>query len=370
MDTKTTTQSSAPDKGLSSAGGQEPEKYIRTFAGDMEILQKGGVPDLAPLEPAHPAPSERLVAGSPLPPTPAPTAAPIQKPVPAKATPPLVSPLETYSGDFSERVKETRASTATVLAAEQDAGREAPLQKKKFPWGNALYIGAGAVLLIAGGIGAYSAYRSYVTITVPVTPEAGAMAPIFVDEREPLSGTGAELLAAIEESVARPLAPSAVRLLYVASTSAESVFSALPLSAPDVLVRNINADGSMAGVANAGGSASPFFILSVSSYSGTFGGLLAWEARMPRDLGALFPAYPAAASASAATSSPHATTTMAPQAVFRDEVVDNHDVRVYRDTAGRSIVLYGYWNQKTLVIARDPAVFSEILNRLATSRTR
>jgi peptidoglycan hydrolase-like protein with peptidoglycan-binding domain len=53
---------------------------------------------------------------------------------------------------------------------------------------------------------------------------------------------------------------------------------------------------------------------------------------------------------------------------FRDEVVANHDVRIYRDGEGRSVLLYGYWNQTTLVIARNPPSFTEILQRLATSR--
>ena len=57
-------------------------------------------------------------------------------------------------------------------------------------------------------------------------------------------------------------------------------------------------------------------------------------------------------------------------ATFHDEVVSNHDVRIYRDAAGKSILLYGYWNQFTLVIARDPAAFTEILGRLATSRSQ
>jgi hypothetical protein len=54
---------------------------------------------------------------------------------------------------------------------------------------------------------------------------------------------------------------------------------------------------------------------------------------------------------------------------FRDEVVSNHDVRVYRDASNKSLIIYGYWDQKTLIIARDPAGFAEILARLATAHT-
>ncbi|MEK7114339.1 MAG: hypothetical protein AAB850_02195 [Patescibacteria group bacterium] len=290
---------------------EEPKKYIRTFAGDIEILHEGGKPDLAP--------------------------------------------LKTYAGDFSDRIKEENASFATVLAAEQDSG---PLvvekEKPKFSRSGILYTIAGSMLLIASITGAYIAYTRYRAAVAPVEPAPSALAPIFVDDREQISGTGQALSQAIEQSTARLLASGSVRLLYLASTTPErSVFAALHTSAPDVVLRNIRTESSMAGVVHVGGTQSPFFILSVASYSDTFAGMLSWERSMPRDLAVLFPL--------------NASTTVA---AFRDEVVSNHDVRVYRDDTGKSILLYGYWNQATLVIARDPAAFAEIVQRLSTSRTQ
>jgi len=375
MDENQIIPSASPDK-------NNPEKYIRTFAGDIETIQAGGVPDLAPLqEEVHPVPAERLVAASPLPPTPIPTPAPIKNPASESAStytppPPLETPLKTYADDFSERMKETNASTATVLAAEQDRAPETPPQEAETSSrANLFYIIGGVILLIAGGVGAYITYTAFLTATAPITPSLSIAAPIFVDEREQISGAGATLLKAIEASVAQSLAPNTVRLLFVSTTTTTgSIFSALPLSVPDILLRNVNTDGSMAGVIHMGSSNSPFFILSVSSYSNTFSGMLSWEKTMPRNFATLFPAYPSAIVPTVSTSSPQvtvATTTVSnKQSGFRDEVVGNHDVRIYRDEAGRSIMLYGYWNQTTLVIARDPATFGEILGRLANSRSK
>jgi hypothetical protein len=397
-----------------SSEDKQPEKYGRTLARDIEILKEGGIPDLAPLaqsapkeRPATPPPvegppspphahtltpplvtpiephyssKERLVAASPItpiPPTPVPpTESPPSLPRARTPVPPLVSPIKTYSGDFLEMVKETHASTATVLAAEQDKKQKwVPQEAPKKSRSNLLYIIAGAVLLIAGGAGAYVAYTRYLSAVVPIVPTFGARAPIFVDEREQISSSGSVLFKAVETSLARPPTPNAVRLLYNTDTN---IFSTLLAGAPDIVLRNTNADGSMAGIVNAGGSTSVFFILSVSSYSNTFSGMLFWEKSMPRDLAALWGAYPALSSATATTSpassgktgSGQATTTAARVTSFRDEVIANHDARVYRDSAGRSVLLYGYWNQSTLVIARDPAAFAEILQRLATSRAQ
>ena len=49
---------------------------------------------------------------------------------------------------------------------------------------------------------------------------------------------------------------------------------------------------------------------------------------------------------------------------FVDAVVDNHDVRILKDAAGRSLMLYGFKDQQTLIIARDEAAFTLLVDRL------
>lgn len=321
------------------------KKYIRTFAGDIRTVKKGGTPNLVPIDKAE------------------------------------STPIETYSGDFAERIKETQASTATILAAEQDAGPKPETsvtteeEPKKIPLSSILYTIAGVALLIIGITGSYIAYTRYLTAVTPITVAPSVRAPIFVDEREVVSGTGTALLRAIEQSSTRLLTAGTVRLLHFdpATTTVKSVFSELRIPAPGVLSRNINKENSMAGIVNpapssavgTGGKQSPFFILSVASYGDTFAGMLSWELTMPRDLVALFPAYSTnVGTSTSATSTPKVSAPVA----FRDEVVANHDVRVYRDAVGRSVLLYGYWNQTTLIIARDPEAFIEITRRISTSR--
>lgn len=330
----------------------EPKKYIRTLEGDIEAVKKGIVPNLSPLK-------------SPILTVPA---APV----------PIQNPVKSYSSDFTQKVNETHASTATVLAAEQDA---APLRSElrggaapRSSLSNILYSIAGVLLLILGIAGSYIAYSRYLASSEPITLAPTVYAPIFVDEKEKISGTNPnEIIQAINQSLTRSLAPNTVRFLYTdfATTTDKSVFSALQLPAPGALLRNINASRSMAGIVNTGESQNSFFILSVASYGDTFAGMLSWEPTMVRDLGDLFPAYQQV-STTVSTSSPQATATSTPVSIlsFRDEVVSNHDVRVYRDAERRSVLLYGYWNQTTLVVARDPSAFMELIGRLATTRTQ
>ncbi|MCX6786385.1 MAG: hypothetical protein NTU85_01000 [Candidatus Kaiserbacteria bacterium] len=413
----------------------QPKKYIRTFAGDMEMLKKGGMPDLVPLSESKPPPTppERLIEASPV--TPLPTGGPIpssneghvsasplsvplsrdeplspplpepeeEKPIPL---PPKVadgeSPIKTYESDFSDRMKEEHASPVTVLAAEQDAlpeKIETP-ESVRHSRSNMLYTIAGAVLIVAGGVGVYITYTKHLAAIAPVIFTPAVSAPIAVDDRQEISGVGTALIQAIEQSVNRLIASGSIRFLYM--TSGDNVFSALQTPAPDVLIRNLKTDGSMAGVVNVGGNPSntlgtgqsPFFILSVASYGETFSGMLSWESSMPRDLTELFPPYvvpivstttSSAVATTTATTTPKvktkattatttqkvaSTTTPTAIASFRDEVIGNHDVRIYRDAAGRSVLLYGYWNQATLIIARTPSAFTEILNRLANAKAQ
>lgn len=321
-----TIYSNTPDKDHS-------ENYIRTFSGDLETLEKDGVSNLEP--------SPQMSAHH----------------------------IETYEGDFLERIKKTHASTATVLAAEQDSLRQTRTESSH---NNLLYVIFGGILLLVGIIGAYIAYTRYLTVRTPATPALSILTPIFVDEQEQISGTGSALILAIGQSTVRHLATNSIRLISVASTTGGSVFSALPISAPDILLRNVNTDGSMAGIVSAGGNQSPFFILSVSSYSNTFSGMLSWEKGMAISLKALFPEYPVSpVMEKTGTTTPIvATSTPYIQLSFHDETVNNHDVRVYRDSVGRSVLMYGYWNQTTLIIARDSAAFTEILKRLAISRAQ
>ncbi len=378
------------DFSSSDSSEKQPERYIRTFEGDVNTFQSGGIPDLALMKGPQPSPAERLIEMSPLmsiPQVEAPEPVenlikPTPLPLPPKASEDEgPAPIETYSGDFRERMKKTNASTATVLAAEQDATPR--FEQQQTASGESTrstigYVVASVGLVLIGGIGAYVAYLHYSNVLTPVPTAESAITPIFVDTREQVSGTGATLLQAIKKSVGEPLGANSVRLLSLSnpSTADTTVFSAISTNTPGLLLRNVNAEGSMAGVVNTSSGQSPFFILSVGAYNATFSGMLSWEPVMQNDLSPLYPLYPAPTPDVASSTATTTLQTFVPTGIsaqksnFRDEVVSNHDVRIYRDAQNRSILLYGYWNQQVLVIARDPAAFTEILARLATSYTK
>lgn len=304
---------------------------------------------------------------------------PVSKPPPIPSE--AVSPLHTYKSDFAEKARSERASPLSVLAAEQNALGRKPVPQLKTAQRNYLPLIAGAVLLIlAGGASIYFAV-SFATGRPPVLTSPSVPSLIFADSYIELKGTGFELQEALRNLKQENLAEGTVAITYLtyASTTAKGqkvmlpaqggvLIKALGITAPEILLRNVAPESSV-GVIKTNGEVYPFFILKATSYERTFAGMLSWEETMERDLRTLYPS-PEVAQA-VGTSSKNASITQKPFAhVFVDAMIDNHDVRIVKNEEGRTILLYGYRDKETLIIARDEKAFAELMTRLTAARTR
>lgn len=343
------------------------------------------VPNFAPL--AEPVPSRLPPVGRES------YREPIEEAAPPRPIAPMSpEPLHTYSSDFSDRIDTKSASTFSVLAAEQDANArptQALSTPKKSPVKAIVAVATGILLLALAGGGIFATYQF--VMTMRNTPIASLTVPsiVFADEYRELSGTGYELMTAFASASNGALVPGNVLVTYILTDSngedgtvlrgpagGAAFMRALQVPAPDILLRNI-AEESTTGVVNAGGDTKPFFALRVDSYERTYAGILTWEPLMQRDLALLYPLYPVESIpeevvATSTASTTVATTTPTPRFAteapartrFEDAIVANHDVRILRDTEGRSLILYGYADKRTLLIVRDEAAFEALLARL------
>jgi hypothetical protein len=217
----------------------------------------------------------------------------------------------------------------------------------------------------------------------------GVPSLVFADSTKEIMGTGTELMRELNAAAETPLPDKNVLVTYVTDASATtspadriplpggSLIEALRLQAPTIILRNIE-DASTVGVIRAGSETRPFFILRVTSYERTFAGMLAWEETMPQQLRILYPAYQSSpfvsntGSTTAATSTiPKSQTVVVPKETaptgFVDEVASNHDVRILYDAQHRAILMYGYRDKNTLIIARDRAAFAALVDRLSSA---
>lgn len=363
-----------------------------------EPWKTGDLPTYAPQAPIPNVYREPVPETTPLPNIEPVIEAPViaPAPIPVPRVEEGSSPLHTYSSDFSDRIDSNRSSTFSVLAAQSDAvtGPISPKQKEVASR-KPLYMAiGGVVLLVLAGAGAYGAYRYVAQKSIVMLTET-VSSLVFADERVELKGEGASLQGAMIASLDQPLADNKVRVFYMTSSSTTPdrgtftsilpggvLLGSMQLRAPDILLRNVGPESTV-GAVHAGNETRVFFILHVLSYERTFAGMLGWEQSIKDELALFYPEYAAVAlpAPTIATTTKIvkgkrvvATTTVeavAPEYVpphFIDEVASNHNVRALKDMAGRTILLYGYKDKDTLIIARDEAAFAELINRLSATK--
>lgn len=300
--------------------------------------------------------------------------------------PRVPEPLQTYTGDFAKRIDAERASAFAVMAADADQRKSAPAPQyasmPKQP--GLLYVIVATVLVVGGTTSLYLAY-SYWKSGEPILIPTPASTLIAADEEAKVRKEDGDAFRLFRDAATAPQPDGSIRVVYytISTTTATGVtdvrqpgtvfLSAMRLRAPDVLTRSVRSESSVGGV-GASGSSYPFFILRTTSYERSFSGMLAWESTIAQDLSILYPEYQSASiptldptattTTSLASSSPATTNSARPERAFRDEVVESYDVRVLRDEEGRSLMLYGYRDERTLVIVRDEAAFAAVLTRL------
>jgi hypothetical protein len=332
-------------------------KAVSTKESREEVLRRLGAVDKAP-----PAAKEEGAPGIPQ----------VNKSLSKEAS------LHTYTSDFAKRSTKEGATRISMVAAQADAAAAPSVLPQKKPRSAFAFVAGG--LLVVAGVGAvYAAYR-FATGEPPLPSETAVASLVFVDERVRLQGSAEELRGALSSGEGVSLKDGGIAVAYLAyatttkdgvvevAASGAELIEALRLPAPSLLLRSI-VPSSMVGFAHVEGELRPFFIFRVDSYERSFAGMLDWEATMERDLSLFFPPYP---SEVPILPEGHSSTSPAVLAPFRlsfvDEVVGNRDVRVLRDGQGRIVMLYGYRDKETLIIARGYGTFLELLTRLAASR--
>lgn len=283
---------------------------------------------------------------------------------PTRTATETISPIHTYSSDFADHIDERKATTFSVLAAQQDSAQPTALPNPARSRNTVKIVLATIMIMIGLGLIGGAGYL-FTSKQIPILTVAKASSLIPYDESVEIKGTGVDLQQQLANKAQGVLVQGNILLAYVSvSTTTQQgsvgipqpggvLINRLELPVPDIFLRNIDPTSTV-GVIHAGEQTSPFFIFRVNSYERTFAGMLAWEPAAPNDLGILYPPYPEDASSTPSTNT----------AGFIDIVIANHNVREYRDSRGRSVLLYGYLDKQTLILARDAAAFTAIAARM------
>lgn len=303
-----------------------------------------------------PAAAKKPEAPAPLTPSAAPVLAP--PPVRAAASPaPKIEPVAITINPAPTRA--AAPASPPVRAASTAAAASAGIHLPLAVWYAAILI----VAVSAAGGGVWLSMQLFLPPGAPATSEnpvaeAPIETPTAVDRSPvagsaliplPLSDSKAELFAAIRQSAGSGL--SAMTLTQNGrAADTRSVLAVLAWRASPSLLRSIES------LTFGTYQSSAFVILKVSSFDTAFGGILAAEDNLPDDLSPLFRADTELTAASSTAVAPSAGSVP----LFLDEIVANHDVRVWRGPRGEERIVYGFVNQNTIVIAENRDAFAAL----------
>ncbi len=316
------------------------------------------------------------------PPTPPPQT-PVKKTVPTTQNGPTISPIHTYKTDFVDTVRKTGASATSILAVEHDAQSRTKSHIQKTHRTSLWFVIGGTLLVIISIVGIGYAYLHNIKETSPAPIVLSVPSLISSNTSHEILGSGPALLQALAQTAQISLQNGAVAITYLATTTKLKngvikkrplpggyIIAALHLPIPTILMNNTAVDSTV-GIVAAGNQTRPFFILRVASYDAAFAGMLRWENSIATDLQEI---YPITISTNVANATSTSTTTEQTTQInktgvpttnaFVDETILNHSVRILRDSSKQSILLYGFANRNTLIIARNAAAFIVLLNKL------
>lgn len=275
--------------------------------------------------------------------------------------------IQTFTSDAQARLKNKDTSSLTLLAEEQDAGRGGASASKD----NALTIISISLVLIVLAIallvGAYFfVSSSQETSQEPSSPRV--VAPVFADSRIRVESSTTPTLQSLDQLSDQVNTPGGRQLTHVTFAQGASgvselvsineIFAASDM-VPPALARTI---GQQSMFGYYGSEREPVFILVVSSFSQTFQQMLAWEEDMPQALEGLYGPAPRQTQLSTTTST--STPSVLRQPAFADREVGVYDTRALIDAEGEVHFLYGFVQERLLIIAQSEDVFRAIEDRL------
>lgn len=330
-----------------------------------------------------------------------------------------ITPLQTYERDIAEAIRSSNESVASINLAQQKRMQEkggAARTEKIARKGLTLLISG--VLIISTVVISALVYFFIINRPGPVVPTTPSI--ITTDERKQIDvtnlkaqGVAEKIRAEYEKSRAQISVGKIIMLELMEDAvptvddisnpnatskkiiSIEKFFEFFALSSPPTLGRALSDQWAFGFqfIDNVNGSIlAPFIFAKVDSFDNAFEGMNRWEQRMVENLNPIFfspetkqeiqstgtTTTTASATSTLSASSTNAigatsptttaTSTITTNKTFEDKIIRSKDTRVLKNSAGNTVLLYSFLDQKNLVITTNEKTFEEILNRFFASQ--
>lgn len=380
----------------------------------QDAIARGGS-ETAPVTPDQPDEASATV----------PNSAPVQgsdassPPAPTEESSAAITPLQTYERDIAEAIRSSNESVASINLAQQKRMQEkggARRTEKIARKGLTLLISG--VLIISTVVISALVYFFVINRPGPVVPTTPSI--ITTDERKQIDVTNLKAQAVAEKiraeyeksraqisvgkiimlELVEDVAPTVDDISNPNATSKkmipiEKFFEFFALSSPPTLGRALSDQWAFGFqfIDNMNGSIlAPFIFAKVDSFDNAFEGMNRWEERMVENVNPIFfspetkqdiqntstTTATASATSTLSASSTNTIGTTSPTSIpastltinktFEDKIIRSKDTRVLKNSAGNTILLYSFLDQKNLVITTNEKTFEEILNRFFASQ--
>lgn len=272
--------------------------------------------------------------------------------------------LRTYAGDMATALKKNEGSVVKIAIAEATRREERQSLEVKEKSKSFLFVILG-IIFLALGVGAYLAIQYFTQSTVPEVTDETARQNSFIYADTSVAfnydnfakGT---ILPALAKTIVEPFVIGTIENIFIehealgTAITRDEFLALIGPSSGQILVRALGSQY-MLGVYRGEKGNEPFVALEVVDFDTVFAQMLKWEPRLLNDLRTLF----------SLESLPTELTLSANP--FVDKVYQNQDTRVvYLPETTTPVLFYAFLDTKTLLIAKDPAMISELQNRLVT----
>lgn len=280
-----------------------------------------------------------------------------QKPNPA---------IHTMYEDMSQLVSSKKGSVISSLLTETRATETIRKENSPLFWKNILYISGTSILILTGlGVVGYVFYQFLPAQQQIVIPKPESLLPaetystIDITEKESFE-TQSAITTTLETKGTENTLHDIIYLEQGARITIARLLEYLNIpSFPNILkdqfgiTSNDNRPLFMHAVVKHNSTTRHAVIVPFISYDTLFIGMKEWEPTLVRDMGVFFGI------------SPEILGTLTSITVFNDEVIENKNIRVYRDQENNFVLGYFFLNQKTIVFIDDPELISFIVKRFA-----
>ncbi len=283
--------------------------------------------------------------------------------------------IRTFQGDVAEALKNQGESVMSIRRAEltkQGGGNEfAPqptpqeeLEKKSREKIILLIVGT-FILIALGGVGMWYAYSGYkektalpTVIVIPnkfISTETSSEINVSGLARETFfSAFNLEKNTEVKNATLKQ-----VQLIKDYATTTRLIkttefFDILNTKAPSSLIRALNPMfmfGVIGDTSDASSTPHTFIIFKSDSFENTYAGMLGWEKNMSEDLLPLF------VSEDISLNFPSDTP-------FIDSTIQNKDARTLKDTSGKTVMLYSFFDNNILIITDNESSLRTLVIKL------